>query len=369
MQLDGRHLIGPVECGILSIPVRVEAGWHELQIDAEPRAPHLSSAVIYRPASEHAARLGLRRALPPRRPRDLELADAASGLQGRSGAEDVPPHGPGLRTDAPARRAPAPPRRTRCTRRSCCSRASTRSRSPSAARSTATSSAASSSSSPRRGRSSSSRTSAGRSSSPRATRCTRTAGRRATTRWPRPKRRKGGSARFRVASSSLGGSTPDDGKRRGHVLTDVAWLEGPEGAQGQLPQHWADSPEPPPPAWFCFTAAPGARSITLPIVGEVQAWVDGDGGSDRRRRAVVAGRRTGRAARAGARRAPGRGVLHRASDPHARARPAAARRVLAQARARRLLRRDPPAHDGRGRREIRTPCSISASCAAAPRCS
>jgi hypothetical protein len=46
--------------------------------------------------------------------------------------------------------------------------------------------------------------------------------------------------------------------------------------EGQVPQLWADAPEAPPPAWFCFTAPPGARSLTLPIVGEVEAWADGE---------------------------------------------------------------------------------------------
>ncbi len=64
---------------------------------------------------------------------------------------------------------------------------------------------------------------------------------------------------------------------RCHALTDVAWLEGSEVLAGLLPgQRWSDSPDPPPPAWFCFTAPPGARSVTLPVAGEVRAWVDGE---------------------------------------------------------------------------------------------
>ena len=62
----------------------------------------------------------------------------------------------------------------------------------------------------------------------------------------------------------------------GHVLTDVAWLEGEGTVAGQVPQLWADAPDEPPPAWFCFTAPPGARAMTLPVVGRVEAWVDGN---------------------------------------------------------------------------------------------
>jgi hypothetical protein len=62
-----------------------------------------------------------------------------------------------------------------------------------------------------------------------------------------------------------------------HPLTDVAWLHGPEAVTGQLPgQLWADAPTDPPPAWFAFTAGPGATALTLPIVGTVDAFVAGE---------------------------------------------------------------------------------------------
>jgi len=59
-------------------------------------------------------------------------------------------------------------------------------------------------------------------------------------------------------------------------LLDTGWLEGDAASAGHRADAWADSPSTPPPSWFCFTAAPGARSIHLPIDGAVQAWVDGE---------------------------------------------------------------------------------------------
>jgi hypothetical protein len=66
----------------------------------------------------------------------------------------------------------------------------------------------------------------------------------------------------------------DEPARRSPLL-DVAWLEGPDSVAGHVASLWADSPSPPPPGWFCFTAPPGAVSMTLPIVGSVSAWADG----------------------------------------------------------------------------------------------
>jgi hypothetical protein len=65
------------------------------------------------------------------------------------------------------------------------------------------------------------------------------------------------------------------GERR-HPLRDVAWLEGDEVMRGQVEQLWSDSPLPPPPSWFAFLAPPGARSMTLPVDGEVRAFLDGE---------------------------------------------------------------------------------------------
>jgi hypothetical protein len=64
--------------------------------------------------------------------------------------------------------------------------------------------------------------------------------------------------------------------QRRHPLRDVAWLEGAEVLRGQVEHRWSDSPSPPPPSWFAFLAPPGARSMTLPIDGEVRAWLDGE---------------------------------------------------------------------------------------------
>jgi hypothetical protein len=61
-----------------------------------------------------------------------------------------------------------------------------------------------------------------------------------------------------------------------HPLADVAWLEGPDAVTGQVRQRWADSPDMPLPAWFCFTAPPGAISMTMPVAGGVSAWLDGE---------------------------------------------------------------------------------------------
>jgi len=63
---------------------------------------------------------------------------------------------------------------------------------------------------------------------------------------------------------------------RRNPLLDVAWLEGDDSVVGHVEDGWADVPTPPPPSWFCFQAGPGARRISLPIVGTVEAWVDGE---------------------------------------------------------------------------------------------
>lgn len=86
------------------------------------------------------------------------------------------------------------------------------------------------------------------------------------------------------AGSPLSGWGAGEAVERRHTLTDVAWLEGDEVLRGQVPQRWSDSPEPPQPSWFCFLAPPGARGMTLPVDGEVRAWLDGqevqiDGGT------------------------------------------------------------------------------------------
>ena len=66
------------------------------------------------------------------------------------------------------------------------------------------------------------------------------------------------------------------GAERRHPLSDVGWLEGAEVTSGQVEQRWSDSPLPPPPSWFAFLAPPGARAMSLPIDGDVRAFVDGE---------------------------------------------------------------------------------------------
>lgn len=79
------------------------------------------------------------------------------------------------------------------------------------------------------------------------------------------------------AAGAIGWAGPaEEQAPRRHALLDVAWLEGDEVLQGHVEQVWADRPEEPPPAWFCFTAPPGARGMTLPVAGDVQAWQDGE---------------------------------------------------------------------------------------------
>ena len=80
----------------------------------------------------------------------------------------------------------------------------------------------------------------------------------------------------KVFAPPLPGLPPPHPRR--HPLTDVGWLEGADALAGQVAgQRWADAaPAAPPPSWFCFTAPPGARWMSLPVVGEVSAWVDGE---------------------------------------------------------------------------------------------
>jgi hypothetical protein len=78
------------------------------------------------------------------------------------------------------------------------------------------------------------------------------------------------------AGAPLSGWESQEVVERRHPLTGVAWLEGDEVLRGQVPQRWSDSPEAPPPSWFCFLAPPGARAMTLPVDGDVQAWLDGE---------------------------------------------------------------------------------------------
>ncbi|HET7568156.1 MAG TPA: hypothetical protein VFJ91_09215 [Gaiellaceae bacterium] len=278
VHLDGERLIGPVEGGVLSIPVRLAAGWHEVRIDAEPRAPVPSPAVIYRPPPRTKLGWGLtepyRRAPSavwtwqvihpdykgdpgPRRFRRLVRVSEPTRLR-----VDLRASGP-LEVDAPELLDPGEHAIEVTVGRGLFRDhlvGSLLLESDSGTVEIAT-----------------------------------------DDRWEvvedvartvYPDRLlpgeeqpiAGGEAESSwvgVFQVGLGGTwmgAPDDpeGEGRRHLLTDVAWLEGEEVLQGQAPQLWADAPDAPPPAWFCFLAPPGARSLTLPVVGEVEAWLDGE---------------------------------------------------------------------------------------------
>jgi hypothetical protein len=86
---------------------------------------------------------------------------------------------------------------------------------------------------------------------------------------------------FEPAHSEMASGVPpteptiERGSRR-HPLLDVGWLEGAEATRGHVTTAWADTPDDPPPAWFCFLAPPGAQRMSLPIVGAIEAWIDGE---------------------------------------------------------------------------------------------
>ncbi|HET7567857.1 MAG TPA: hypothetical protein VFJ91_07695 [Gaiellaceae bacterium] len=276
VHLDGRRLIGPVEGGVLSIPVRLDAGWHEVRIEIEPRAPEQSRAVIYR--AKPRTRLGW-----------VLSAPYSRHSRGIWSWKVIHPDHKG---------DPGPKRFRRLVRVS----------EPTRLRVELTASSSLEVSAPELlepgehaievtvGRALYGDELNGRlvleSDSGRVEIVT-------DDRWevleesdeevypdrwsPDQEERMaatGSGARwagaFPIGSTMAGTHGPESGKRIGHVLTDAAWLEGEEALAGQVPQLWADSPEAPPPAWFCFTAPPGARATTVPVVGEVRAWVDGE---------------------------------------------------------------------------------------------
>jgi hypothetical protein len=274
VDLDGERLIGPVECGLVACPVELGAGWHELRIAAEPRTLVRSGAVIYRPPL--GTRLGWVLAEPYRY--------SARGIWGWQVVH--PDH----------RGDPGPKRFRRRIRVSEPMRLHVDLASPAPLEVDA----------PevlepgeheievRVGRAypnglKGSLVLEGASGTVTLVTDDRwevweaTRGELYPDRWlperdqPMAETKPGGRwvAAFAAGLSSSGTRDRGEGVRGGHVLTDVAWLEGGAVLECQTPQSWADAPDDPPPAWFCFTAPPGARSMTLPIVGEVRAWVDG----------------------------------------------------------------------------------------------
>jgi hypothetical protein len=278
VSLDGEKLIGPVECGVLSVPVRLEPGWHEIAIEAAPRTPAPSPSMVYRP--KPSTRLGWGFTAPYRR--------SPSGIWT-------------WRVIHPDYKGDPGPRRFR--RRFVVSE-TTRVRHDFRA-------------------SGALEVDAPDVVEPGEHTIEVTVGRAlfrdhlvgtiflesdsgtvelvTDNRWEviesgasevYPDRilvdggdemaaTEGGDNWVTAFQAGLGGTwmgAPDDPDAEGRrtLLTGVAWLEGESVLEGQVPQLWSESPETPPPAWFCFTAPPGARSMTLPIVGEVAAWVDGD---------------------------------------------------------------------------------------------
>jgi hypothetical protein len=77
-------------------------------------------------------------------------------------------------------------------------------------------------------------------------------------------------------AAPLSGWAGGEAVERRQPLGDVAWLEGADVLRGRVAQLWSDAPTPPPPSWFAFLAPPGARAMSLPVDGEVRAFLDGE---------------------------------------------------------------------------------------------
>lgn len=280
VSLDGEHLLGPVDCGVLEAPVHLEPGWHEVTIEAAPRTPAPSASMIYRP--QPSTRLGwaftepysrsargiwtwqmihpdykgdpgpkrFRRTIVVSEPTRVHVDLRASG---------------DLEVRAPERLEPGEHTIEATVGRSAFGDHLI------------------------------------------GTIVLESAGGRVELVtddlwevlesgggevYPDRVRADAGDEMAQTSSGErwatvfqvgLGGTSikgpsevDPEAEGRRHLLTDVAWLEGEGVLQGQVPQLWADAPDAPPPAWFAFLAPPGARSLTLPVVGEVQAWVDGE---------------------------------------------------------------------------------------------
>lgn len=254
VQLAGEHLVGPVECGVLEVPVRLTRGWHRLTVEARRRAPQRGDVtglgpgartrlgwVLGAPYSRPATGiwggpvvhpdykgspgpLRLRRRVVVDRPARLEVELTAAGTVTTDAPEVLPPGEHVVEVEVG--RALAGHHLTGTLRLS----------------------------------------------TDRAVTTLTT-----DDRWEARGEDGTWTGAFEVASGGAvaGGSGASHEPPRRHVLSDVGWLEGEQVLQGQLPQLWSDSPDVPPPSWFCFLAAPGARSLTLPVDGDVEAWVDG----------------------------------------------------------------------------------------------
>jgi hypothetical protein len=252
--LDGAKLIGPVEGGVLSIPVRVDPGWHEVRIEAQPRhgvAGHLEGY----------------RALPRTRVAWSFMEPYTRPPLGIWGGPVLHPDYKASQTARLFRRRVLVPERAAVTMR-CQSGAPITLDVPDvlepgehwlsafvggAVHPTSFSAEV---------------TLAMASGTVTLVTDDRWETSGPGQAWQRP-----------VPTGMVGAlSHSDSGEGRApwrSPLLDTAWLEADSVGVDHAESLWADSPDAPPPSWFCFTAPPGAVSMTLPIVGQVSAWVDG----------------------------------------------------------------------------------------------
>jgi hypothetical protein len=276
VSLDGSHLIGPVDCGLVSVPVHLEPGWHELRIDAQARTLERSDALIYR--AEIGTRLGWVLAAPYRYP--------ARGIWSWQLVHPDHKGDPGPRRFRRRLRVAEPMRlRVDLSAPGGVEVSAPELLEPGEHVVEVTVGRAIAGNSLK-----GSLVLEGESGTVLIVTDDRwevleTVGDEIyPDRWspdtatPMAATRAGRRWVGALTSSTTSSGTRDreEGGRGGHVLADVGWLEGESVLQGQVPQLWADAPGDPPPSWFCFTAPPGARALTLPIVGEVQAWLDGE---------------------------------------------------------------------------------------------
>lgn len=261
--LDGRELISGVESGVLALPVTLTAGWHEVRIRAEPRTVHLPDYLGYRhpprtrlawsftePYTREAQRVWggpmihpdykgaastrlFRRRLRLPEPARLDVASTAGGPITRLFPDELPAGEHTLEFLVGASLAP------------CGFTCRIRAQLPAGTLSLVTDERWES-------------TAAGEE-------------------WT------GVTPMGITGALSGGGLDPTQGTAGAHAprrspFLDVSWLEGPAAVAGHVETVWAEAPAAPPPAWFAFRAPPGARSLTLPIDGDVQAWLDGEPG-------------------------------------------------------------------------------------------
>lgn len=257
VRIDGDHLVGPIEGGVLTVPVQLTCGWHEVEITAEPRTPASNPLAGHRPGP--GTRLGWVLGEPYARP--------ATGIWG----------GPVMHPDYKGSPGPLRLRRTVVVDRTA------------RLEWDLTAAGALTVAAPEvlppgehvvevevaRALAGHHLTGALRITTDSAVTVVPT-----DDRWEVLGEDGSWGGAFPIAlggAVAFGGAGDDRPEPpRRHVLTDVAWLEGEKVLAGQVPQAWSDSPEPPPPSWFCFLAAPGAVALSLPIEGQVQAWVNGE---------------------------------------------------------------------------------------------